>query len=590
MSRPYPVRWCGLMLPILALFAFIYSFPLLAPPPSTEQLPSAELINHSLERCRTLDAAVVSAPFSLSSKSDVRRRELSDIRSAVQVQDISPTNSRQYDGFTLLALWKKCRSLPDAQCGDMNYLHTSWVILDHKGKVVVAREPPTPPKLPPKNPVFRRGMALKFVNATYVMGLLGSAWEPPFEPYHTFFWNIQTGAVTVYPVHSHHDIDYNPNTQTFLTLEIVNQARTRRPYATYDIVRHVDTTGKEVSPPWNGSALFDYISRYETQLRLAWRFCISNSGRQECKDKTHMNTVIWDWDHDVFYLNSRHLDTFYKVQFSTGRILWGVGRVGHMKLFENGQQVKKIVHHAHQLSMLGDNRFLLFDNGVNHSSYVVVHVNESHQTAVVEFRWLVAENTYQPAMGGVMRIPGGNYVGALGFGAYLVEFRNVRPTKATIYEITPDKREVSRISLRTSDKFDWLFYRAERFYTSPLIAAPHKVVCEGGSCPLLSIEVWNSFYCTHTTVGQLFLILPPSNRLLLAPTAIRFAPFWNPTPIDLALPSLPPGTHRLQLVVQNSDGQTGVHDLHSHSTHSSQHNNVSHNDVAFALSPLWPCL
>lgn len=36
----------------------------------------------------------------------------------------------------------------------------------------------------------RRGKGLKFINSTHVVGLLGSAVQPPYPDYRLFIWNL----------------------------------------------------------------------------------------------------------------------------------------------------------------------------------------------------------------------------------------------------------------------------------------------------------------------------------------------------------------------------------------------------------------
>ena len=62
---------------------------------------------------------------------------------------------------------------------------------------------------------------------------------------------------------------------------------------------------------------------------------------------------------------------------------------GHFTLHDlHGRQPNSLVYHAHQLNLLGNNRFALFDNGRMNtfSSTVVIKVDEEEQQAYLEFR------------------------------------------------------------------------------------------------------------------------------------------------------------------------------------------------------------
>ena len=44
------------------------------------------------------------------------------------------------------------------------------------------------------------------------------------------------------------------------------------------------------------------------------------------REFVHANTLLYDVHHQAVYLNSRHMDTFFKIDRRTGAILYGVGR------------------------------------------------------------------------------------------------------------------------------------------------------------------------------------------------------------------------------------------------------------------------
>jgi hypothetical protein len=151
----------------------------------------------------------------------VSPQELKDIEDAIHI-DVFPSSGLPHleGANVLMSLWKKCSHITgEANCGDMTYQSVTWIVFDWTGKVLMAVDPPYPSQASKdKNPVFRRGKGLKFINATHVVGLLGSAVQPPYRDYRLFVWNMdQPEEVSLYKVHSHHDVEYNPQTHHFLT-------------------------------------------------------------------------------------------------------------------------------------------------------------------------------------------------------------------------------------------------------------------------------------------------------------------------------------------------------------------------------------
>ena len=64
----------------------------------------------------------------------------------------------------------------------------------------MCRVPRCQPELQPPW-IHRRGKGLKFINATHVVGLLGSAVQPPYRDYRLFIWSLETPTeVSLYKV------------------------------------------------------------------------------------------------------------------------------------------------------------------------------------------------------------------------------------------------------------------------------------------------------------------------------------------------------------------------------------------------------
>jgi hypothetical protein len=210
------------------------------------------------------------------------------------------------------------------------------------------------------------------------------------------------------------------------------------------------------------------------------------------------------------------------------------------------------VYHAHQLNLLGNNRFALFDNGRMNtfSSTVVIKVDEEEQQAYLEFRYGYPHSNYQPAMGGVLRTPTGSFLASLGYGCFLNEFNTVQPGNASIVEVTPEKQKVWEMHFAPGEKHGWMYYRVERFYSNPLIQANHTTLkCE--HCEI-HVQVWNSYYSIHPCPGRVYVATKAG--YVLHTEAIVFVPYWQQTDVRIGLPCIDYGTHVLIVAVENEAG------------------------------------
>ena len=60
---------------------------------------------------------------------------------------------------------------------------------------------------------------------------------------------------------------------------------------------------------------------------------------QTVEDFTHANTLDWHYNDSIIYLNARNTNTFYKINQTTGDIIWACGEFGNFTLLgDNGQR------------------------------------------------------------------------------------------------------------------------------------------------------------------------------------------------------------------------------------------------------------
>ncbi len=231
----------------------------------------------------------------------------------------------------------------------------------------------------------------------------------------THIWNYVTNTTTDYPnVYGHHDIEYNPINNTFLTLQV---------YA------------KNV----NGTAdLFDKIVEFNATGGVLWTWDLGNVipvseadpfgptdvfNGTVVQDFSHSNALQWDYNNNIVYLNSRHLDTFYKINMSNSKLIWAVGKYGNFTLLsENGTKVNSLWYHSHGTYQVAPNVFEMFDNDFDNetnpsdcqSRMIELIVNESSMTAYVNWQWRAPASYWSFALGSSILLPNGNRLGTFG--------------------------------------------------------------------------------------------------------------------------------------------------------------------------------
>jgi len=252
-------------------------------------------------------------------------------------------------------------------------------------------------------------------------------------------WNLATGETIDFPeVSGHHDMEYNPISKTFLTLN--------------NYVKTVNGT----------RVLFDKIVEFNELGGVLWTWdtyehldlneaCVYNDTatyqEETVMDFTHCNAIQWDYNESIVYLNVRHLNTFYKINMTNNEVIWGCGEHGNFTLHNaNGTQVSSLWYHSHALEEVEPDVFMMFDNDFHnetnlndgHSRILEVTLNEHNMTASETWSWAAPKDYWSPYWGKVDRLPNGDRIGTFGtqtkqynssIGAVLVE---VNPTGSVV--------------------------------------------------------------------------------------------------------------------------------------------------------------
>lgn len=176
----------------------------------------------------------------------------------------------------------------------------------------------------------------------------------------------------------------------------------------------------------------------------------------------HANAIDIDFDEHLL-LSSRNLDEITKINRLTGEIIWRFGGAKNEFTLINDYPFSK----QHSIQSLGNNRYLLFDNGNNSSLYtetanfsraVEYELDTILMTATKVWEFVHPDSLYAPSISSVQRLPNGNT---------LIDFGNLAATNNTgsvITEVDSNNEIVFQMefdygyNLYRAKKFNWNFY------------------------------------------------------------------------------------------------------------------------------------
>lgn len=370
------------------------------------------------------------------------------------------------------------------------------------------------------------------------------------KPYENIFWNIDTNVTSIYKYidsyYHHHEIEYNPFTETFLTF----------------IQHSIDINGS--------SYLFDMILEYNVKGHIIWaldthsfishtQWCPYQDMMSDKRDLTHSNTLFWDFEEDIIYYNSRNVNTFYKINHTSSEIIWSLGEYGNFTLFnKNGIEKECLFYHAHAIEKISDNLFIIFDNDAHNqtdsnnkrSRMLEITINESTMTANESWSWVAPSDYYSAWWGDADRLPNGNRLGT--FGTVTHPDTNLG---ARLVEVNEEGSIVWEMNFPPNPPFIYGVYRMERFSFSPILSSPDDVVIYPSSNSTISWNAWYNFR-TKCSVNGLYTLFLDGNLIVSGEHA--FEKFWSASELTFdireTIGTLPYGTYNLTLALEDEAG------------------------------------
>ena len=190
-------------------------------------------------------------------------------------------------------------------------------------------------------------------------------------------------------------------------------------------------------------------------------------------DYTHGNSLVMDATEGVVYYNARHLSMVFKIQISTGKILWRLGQGGSFKMdatvkFPWFQQ-------AHAVEVQPNGNILLYDNGLKSRGWsraVEYALDEKKMTARVAWQYSGFPKASWSTLywGDADRLPNGNTLITAGTWA--------KGQRSHVFEVTPDWKRVweMRLPLLPNSGLSVGMYNSQRMRPPLTIMRGGKVV------------------------------------------------------------------------------------------------------------------
>lgn len=174
----------------------------------------------------------------------------------------------------------------------------------------------------------------------------------------------------------------------------------------------------------------------------------------------HMNAIDIDDDGHIV-LSSKRISEITKIHRHTGQIIWRLGGANNEFTFIDDPLDG--FYTQHDISCLGDGRYMLFDNGNLHDPPVSRAVEYELDTLrmTAKMIWEFRENTFAYHMGNAQRLPNGNT---------LINWAVKNLPKIT--EVSPDGRKVYEMNF--VDRYKT--YRAFRFRWKSTASKPYLIV------------------------------------------------------------------------------------------------------------------
>ncbi len=374
---------------------------------------------------------------------------------------------------------------------------------------------------------------LKIINSTTL--LLGSTGGATL-------WNIYEDNTESLGFDGHHEFEYNPINETFFTLHQYNVEIDDQEYL-FDKIMEFNATG-------------DQIWSLDTRSFISYtQWCPFNDYELGVPDITHSNSLFFDAEENAIYFHARNVNTFYKIDHSTGEVIWGLGEYGNFTLFDRkGTQKENLFYHAHAVEKIDEYTFILFDNDFHNqtnsnnkkSRILEITINETYMYANESWSWIAPSDYYSFYWGDADRLPNGNRLATFGtfnhpntnLGARVVEVNNVGKI---VWEMNFPPLEDSYFGV----------YRCERLRFNPILDSP----LDFKTFPHIDSNVsWQAWFNHRSNIQNKGFYTLYLDGLPLDTGSFKYDKFWRPVTLEFNLGKLDIGDYNCTLTIEDDAG------------------------------------
>ena len=420
-----------------------------------------------------------------------------------------------FDGYVLFHLY------------DSNGLDNDLIIMDMDGNIVAQKDIGNCPGwyCPPE-----------FIDPNTI--LTGSEWGAAL-------WHLGNDTLQTLGIGSHHEYEYNPNNNTIFTFA-------------YNVME-IDGIGYK----------YDFIREYAMNGTLLWEldthdfisedwWCPSRDMMGDYRDISHSNSIFYDAEEDIIYYNARNPNTFFKIDHSTGEVLWGLGEYGNFTMYDiRGNPTDHLFFHAHSVEKVDETTFILFDNDYHNqtnpssrrSRILEIEANETSMTANVSWVYTAPSAYYSPGWSDADRLPNGNRIGDFGYPS-----TTSSGFSTAFVEVNSQGEVVWEAKFMYDDVSTYGSYRLERFRFTPVLSSPGEAIGlpEGGN---VTWDVWYNYRNKEPLPGNYTFYIDDT----VAQTGnFTYEKFWNPTSLVMSYQNLSLGQHNLTLAVSDGYGHIAM--------------------------------
>jgi hypothetical protein len=374
----------------------------------------------------------------------------------------------------------------------------------------------------------------KFINTTTI--LLGTSEGAAL-------WHFRENEIVLLGFDGHHDYEYNPLNHTFFT------------FHSYEIEIEGDLY------------LFDRIVEFNELGEIVWvvdtrsfisitQWCPFNDFYGGARDITHSNTIFFDASENILYYMARNVNTFYKIDHKTGKVIWGLGEYGNFTLFDkDGKNRDSLFFHSHAVEKINENTFMLFDNDLHNQSerfnkrsrILEIKINETKMIAYESWSWTPSTQYFCNIWGDANKLPNGNRLAT--FGTFNHPDTDIG---ARIVEVNNEGDIVWEMNFPPDNDRYYGVYRTERFRFNPILDSPQDIKVLLQEKIGVTWQVWYNYRFNVRMKGSYTLYL---NNQPINSSTLFFEKFWNPIDLTFNLGVLNPGIYNLTLVLVDESGQ-----------------------------------